>query len=420
GTTGTPKLAIHSHSNETIDTWLAGTLRSVNPGDHVLIGLPLFHANAALGSLGVITRGGGVVLATPDGYRDPDVLRCFLGILRTYSIKWFSAVPTILSRLLKLFEEPVTDLPVDFVAGCAAPVSTELASSFQSRFGIKALEVYGLTEATALCSMCPQHAKSNIGSIGIRLPYVNMRPAKIDSSGHFDRFCEAGEVGTLVVRGPTVFKGYVHEWHNNNVWVEDLEGKRWLNTGDLGKLDESGYFWLVGRAKDLIIRGGHNIDPKIIEEVFYAHPSVSLVAAVPRPDEDLGEVPVVYVTVSPPGAIGEAELLRFAADNSPERSAMPKAVIIIEEMPVTAVGKIFKPELVDREIVQVAKSILAATTTASNQKVSIDCVRSPKGTRVIHVRGDFDIEQQRVIEKDLAFLQTELDIKVWNRPHKVL
>ena len=349
-------------------------------------------------------------MATPEGYRNSDVFRCFLDILRTYRIKWFSAVPTILSRLLKQFEDPVTDLSVEFVAVGAAPVSVELASSFQSRFGIKALEVYGLTEATALCSMCPQYANSSIGSIGIRLPYVNMRPVKLDHSGCFQRFCKPDEVGTLAVRGPTVFKGYLHDANNVDVWIEDSEGRRWLNTGDLGKVDEKGYFWLVGRAKELIIRGGHNIDPKIIEEVFYAHPKVSLVAAVPRPDEDLGEVPVVYVTLNSPAAVSEAELLRFAAENIPERGAIPKVVNIIERMPVTAVGKIFKPELVDREFTYIAKEKLALTV-ASDRLVSIDCIRSPNGRRVIHIKGFLTAEQQRLVEMNLAFLQAELNVE---------
>src|SRR5262249_54447599 len=132
-------------------------------------------------------------------------------------------------------------------------------------------------------------------------------------------------------------------------------------TGDLGRRDADGRFWLTGRKKQLIIRGGHNIDPASIEEPLHRHPDVALAAAVGRPDSHAGEVPVAYVELRPGASIGEAELLSYAARCVGERSAVPKAVRIVPQIPVTAVGKIFKPELVVREIRDVVRCEAEAT-----------------------------------------------------------
>ena len=129
-----------------------------------------------------------------------------------------------------------------------------------------------------------------------------------------------------------------------------IDGERWLNTGDLGRQDANGYFWLAGRKKELIIRGGHNIDPKIIEDALQKHPAVGLVAAVGSPDSYAGELPVAYVQLKPGLVVTEAELLEHAARTIPEKAAVPKRVKISSSLPTTAVGKLFKPALVEREI----------------------------------------------------------------------
>ena len=142
-----------------------------------------------------------------------------------------------------------------------------------------------------------------------------------------------------------MFAGYVHAEDDATAWVDG-----WLNTGDLAEIDADGYLWLKGRSKDIIIRGGHNIDPAIIEGAIAEHPAVDLVAAVGRPDAYAGELPVAYVTLRPGAKVTEEELLRHARERVPERAAVPVQISILEQMPVTAVGKIFKPPL--REIAQ--------------------------------------------------------------------
>jgi fatty-acyl-CoA synthase len=137
---------------------------------------------------------------------------------------------------------------------------------------------------------------------------------------------------------------------NKGVWIDAGDGGGpWLNTGDLGRQDADGYFWITGRSKELIIRGGHNIDPRLIEDALHLHPSVALAAAVGRPDAHSGELPVVYVQLKPGASATSEELMTFAAENVGERAAVPKAVHILETMPLTAVGKIFKPQLIWRE-----------------------------------------------------------------------
>jgi fatty-acyl-CoA synthase len=153
----------------------------------------------------------------------------------------------------------------------------------------------------------------------------------------------------LVVRGPNVFAGYKVAEHNRELWIDAGEGERWLNTGDLGRQDADGYFYLTGRKKELIIRGGHNIDPAAIEQPLHEHPAVLMAAAVGRPDAHAGEVPVAYVQLKPGADAAEEELMTFARDHIGERAAVPKAIRIVPAMPLTGVGKIFKPTLKLRE-----------------------------------------------------------------------
>ena len=132
------------------------------------------------------------------------------------------------------------------------------------------------------------------------------------------------EVGTILIRGPNVFWGYLDTRHNSDIWV-DIGGETWLNTGDLGRQDERGYFWLSGRRKELIIRGGHNIDPKMIEDALLKHPAVAMAAAIGSPDAYAGEVPVAYVQLKSGAAVTGLELVEFAAAHIPERAAVPEA-----------------------------------------------------------------------------------------------
>jgi fatty-acyl-CoA synthase/long-chain acyl-CoA synthetase len=229
------------------------------------------------------------------------------------------------------------------------------------------------------------------------MPWQDMRAMILDEQGEWLRDAEVDEVGAICISGPNVFPGYLSAVHNQGVWFDTAQtnsqcgktSQRWFNTGDLGRQDADGYFWLAGRKKELIIRGGHNIDPKSIEEVLAGHPAVAMCAAVGRPDANAGEVPVVYVQLRAGAAAGEQTLLDYAAKHITERAAVPKAVCIIEALPLTAVGKIFKPALALREVELVVRQEAAANAV---ELVELRVAQDPKRGIVARYRlaGDAD------------------------------
>ena len=341
GTTGTPKLARHTHANEVFDAWAITQMADSRPEDVVLCGLPLFHVNAVhVTGLTPLSVGSSIVLLGPAGYRDPGVIKHFWKIAEHYHATSFSGVPTLYTNLLRV---PIdADIHSLKMAICgAAPMPVEVFTTFEQRTGVSILEGYGLTEATCVSSTNPRYGDRRVGSIGLRCPYQSMKAVVLDQHGRYLRDCQPDETGTLVVKGPNVFAGYVQEEQNVGLWVTD----GWLNTGDLSRQDEDGYFWLSGRAKDLIIRGGHNLDPAVIEEALYTHPAVALAAAVGKPDAYAGELPVAYVMLKAGATVTEQALLDYAQQTVKERAAIPKTITILDQMPVTAVGKIFKPPL---------------------------------------------------------------------------
>jgi fatty-acyl-CoA synthase len=190
----------------------------------------------------------------------------------------------------------------------AASMPAKLIEAFEAKTGLKILEGYGLSEATCVSSLNPPGGLRRAGSIGLRLPYQDMRVIILDEAGRFQRVADVEEVGTIAIKGPNVFAGYLDPQQSKDLWI-DIGGSRWLNTGDLGRQDSQGYFWLAGRRKELIIRGGHNIDPKLIEDALSKHPAVALAAAVGSPDPYAGEVPVVYVQPKPGAAVSDQELM---------------------------------------------------------------------------------------------------------------
>ena len=351
GTTGAPKIAVRKHGNEVFDSWAAlQSLGSEGARRVILCGLPLFHVNGQLVTgLQPWMRGDHVVLATPEGYRAKALIARFWEVVARFRISTFSGVPTLYSALL---ETPIGSNDVSslkFAICGAAPMPLALIRAFEARTGVKIIEGYGLTEGACASTLNPFEGERLPGSIGLRLPYQRMAPVILDANGRFERMAEVDEIGVIAINGPNVFSGYLDPRHNTGVWI-DIDGERWLNTGDLGRQDANGYFWLAGRRKELIIRGGHNIDPKIIEDALQKHPAVAMVAAIGSPDAYAGELPVAYVQLKPGQAATEAELLEHAAQAIPEKAAIPKRVKISSSLPTTAVGKLFKPALIEREI----------------------------------------------------------------------
>ena len=363
GTTGTPKIAVRMHRTEVAN---AMELRAAvgdelaSPGTTAFCGLPLFHVNAQIGT-GLLAwlTGGHVVLGTPQGYRAPGLIQSFWKMAEHYKLTWFSGVPTVYSALLQVPQGGSDISSLRYAVCGAAPMPKELITRFQEETGVKILEGYGLTEGGCVSSINPVAGECKVGSIGLRLPWQGMRVVLISKTGGYERDAALAEAGTIVIKGPNLFKGYLNPIHNEGLWLQipDAQGnnERWLNTGDLGYVDEQGYFWLTGRAKELIIRGGHNIDPKMIEEAVHTHPAVAMAAAVGRPDAHAGEVPVLYVQLRPGATVSEDELMAYARQTVVEKAAVPKRIHVVSSLPTTAVGKIFKPALTMAEMESVLK-----------------------------------------------------------------
>jgi fatty-acyl-CoA synthase len=342
GTTGKPKPAAHTHANEVADAWMIAANSLLDEDSVLFAALPLFHVNALVVTLlAPLLRGQQAVWAGPLGYRDPTFYANYWKIVQQYGIVAMSAVPTVYAVLTQCpVDADITSLRFALVGASALPAVVR--KDFESHTGVPLVEGYGLTEATCASARCfPDHPRP--GSVGQRLPYQFVKTVRIDDDGQWHDL-PLGEVGNLAIGGPTVFPGYATT-RSEDTYLLDGLGKLndgWLDTGDLARIDAEGFVYLTGRAKDLIIRGGHNINPAMIEEALLAHPDVTGAAAVGRPDVRAGEVPVAYVVVVPGATVTGDELLAWAAKSVDERTAAPKSVTIIDVLPITAVGKPYK------------------------------------------------------------------------------
>jgi fatty-acyl-CoA synthase len=353
GTTGAPKIAMRSHANEVANAWSVGQFLGdgISAGKTLFCGLPLFHVNGVLVTgLLPFSRGAHVIIGTPAGYRGEGVIQRFWELVEHHRINFFSGVPTVYAALMQQPTQGHDLSSLEYGLCGAAPMPVELMRAFQASTGLTILEGYGLTEGTCVSTCNPPLGERRTGSIGLRLPLQAMKAVVLDDVGAYLRDCAVAEAGVLAISGPNVFAGYRNPDQDKGLWLDFNDRRRWLNTGDLGRQDAEGYFYLTGRKKELIIRGGHNIDPASIEEPLHRHPDVQIAAAVGRPDIHAGELPVAYVQLKPGACVTENELLSFAREQITERAAMPKAIRLVAAMPLTGVGKIFKPELRQREI----------------------------------------------------------------------
>ena len=360
GTTGAPKVAAHTHANQLACGQGIAVCSGLAAGEAMLGGLPLFHVNALIVTgIAPMFSGARVVWPGPAGYRDKGLYTRFWKIVEHYQIAAMSAVPTVYGTLAQVpVDADISTLRLP-IAG-AAPLPASVREAFAAHTGRRLLEGYGLTEATC-ASTWTRPGEERPGSVGRVLPGQQVKAVRIGDGSWAD--CAPGEIGVLVIGGPAVFAGYVTD--------PDLGGPRvsrdgivhdgWLDTGDLGMVDAGGFVSLTGRAKDLIIRGGHNIDPRVIEDALLAHPAVRAAVAVGRPDRHAGEVPVAYVVPADPGRFDEAGLLAWAADAIDEPAARPKRIYPMTEIPVTEVGKPFKPALIaDAAVRAITEALTAA------------------------------------------------------------
>jgi len=386
GTTGAPKLARHSHGAQVFTAWASVQLQGLTPADITFNGYPLFHVAGVLpGALTAFAAGAETIIPTTALYRNKDVIANYWRLVEKYRPTVLSAVPTVLAALANV---PLAGADVSSIRYCrtgAAILPPELAARFKRLFGLHVHESLGMTEMAGISTITPPGVQGPAGCVGFRLPYSQLRIVALDAQGNAsDREVPRGEQGMVLFKSPNLFSGFVDPAENAKAFTAD----GWLASGDLGWLDEQGRLNLSGRSKDLIIRSGHNIDPKTIEDALGAHPAVQMCAAVGAPDAYAGELPVAFVTLVPGATASEEELLAFVADRVDEAPAKPKSITILTSLPMTNVGKIYKPELRQMAARQVATAMAAQIASGLGLPASA------------HPRVQADGEQALVVNVD--------------------
>lgn len=346
GTTGAPKLVRLTNRGQLLNAWLFGSL-SVSSSDEVVgHAMPNFHVGGLIAiSLRSMIFGQTLLTLTPQGFRDPGVINNFWKIARRYGMTNVIMAPTTVASLLSQAEGSSEGHSFkSFICG-GSTIPVELLSEFYEKTGIYLKETWGMTEFQGPCSgHLTGPSKPVAGSVGIAYPYHEVRAVKLDD-GKYVEDVPAGQRGVLVVTGPTLSPGYLDERLSADLFVKGMpDGRIWASTGDLGTVDGDGYIWVYGREKDVIIRGGSNIDPKVIEEALQLHPAILISAAIGKPDASKGELPMAYVQLKEGAVAAPNEIVSFCRQHM-ERAAVPVEVVIIPLMPLTAVGKIAKPAL---------------------------------------------------------------------------
>ncbi|MGX1307610.1 fatty-acyl-CoA synthase [Amorphus suaedae] len=402
GTTGSPKLVRHTHGNEVHTSWFGGLFYGIGPDDVVVNGFPLFHVAGAFVLGGsAFAAGANTIIPSRLGMRSKVFVDEFWQVAERHHVTLLSGGPTFVSTLL---ERAGTDAPsaagrIKALVGGGAPMPNELARNFEAAFSIPLRSIYGMTEAAGLISIVPRLAERVPGASGWRLPFGEIAVFGLLPSGapDLDRPLPPGETGGIAIRGPNLSPGYTDPALDAGTFERD----GWVVTGDLGHIADDGQIFVTGRAKDVIIRGGHNIDPAGIEEALMRHPDVQLCAAVGQPDAHAGELPVAFVQPKPGTAPSGDDILAATAALIPERAAIPKRIHLLDALPLTTTGKIFKPAL----------RLLAAERAFADQLneiapdgiLGVECVETGAG-RTARIRLSADHADQPTREAVLAHM----------------
>ncbi|WP_394177597.1 acyl-CoA synthetase [Yoonia maritima] len=391
GTTGMPKVVQHRYSGIVYNAWLGARLLFTEE-DVQICPLPLFHVFATIVSLGAsLGSGAEVVFPTPQGYRGEGVFDNFWKLIEKHKVTFMITVPTAMSALMqRKVDADISSLRLAFCG--SAPLPLELYKRFEAAAGVTICEGYGLTEATCLVAINPPEGEKRVGSIGIPFPYTDIKIMSVATGEQVG----VDEIGEICVCNPGVSDGQTYTEADKNeglFYPGDKSETQYLRTGDLGRIDPDGYLWITGRAKDLIIRGGHNIDPAEIEEALAGHEAVAFAGAIGQPDAHAGEIPCAYVELVDGAAISSDELIAFANEHIHERAAFPKYLEILDELPKTAVGKIFKPDLRKRAITRIYNEALA-DVAAEVREVTEDKKRG----LVARIAKTGDVDDQDIIK----------------------
>ena len=412
GTTAAPKLVRMTHQGQLLMAWLIGAHAGAASHDVIGHAMPNFHVGGAnLLTLRAVLYGQTFVTLTTGGFRNADIVRNFWDIVRKYRITSLIATPATAAALLAQTDANSRDHGVQIFNCGGSTIPVDVLRGFQSRFGVWLREIWGMSEFHGMVSIHPDvSAEPVVGSVGQAAPWHRIKVVELDAENRFLRECSPGERGALIASGVALAPGYVDERFNAAFFVTGMPGsERWANTGDLGTMDDFGNVWIFGRAKDVIIRGGHNIDPKLIEDVLIRHAAVQIAAAVGQPDAAKGEMPIAYVQLKTGATSSAEELLALCRDQVQERAAVPVRIHIVELLPLTAVGKINKPALRADAMLRVATE---QASTVVGARGSVDVAIDESGVRprvklsVRSTPSEFDTLRQQL---ELVFGRYEFE-----------
>ncbi|WP_449539363.1 fatty acid--CoA ligase family protein [Ferdinandcohnia sp. Marseille-Q9671] len=332
GTTGKPKGAMLTHKNIYSNARDVADYLKIGEQDKVITTLPMFHVFCLTVALNAPLMNGGTLLIVPK-FSPKDIFH----IARTYEATVFAGVPTMYNFLLQYPEgkpEELSTLRLCISGGAAMPVA--LLKGFEQKFNVLVSEGYGLSEASPVTCFNPLDRPRKPGSIGTSI--VNVENKVVDENGEE---VPVGQVGELIVRGPNVMKGYYKLPEESAATLRN----EWLYTGDLARMDEEGYFYIVDRKKDMVIVGGYNVYPREVEEVLYNHPDVVEAAVVGVPDPNQGEAVHCYVVVKNNNLTKE-DLLAYCREHL-AKYKLPSKIEFLEELPKNTTGKILRRALKD-------------------------------------------------------------------------
>ncbi|MBN2123613.1 MAG: long-chain fatty acid--CoA ligase [Deltaproteobacteria bacterium] len=328
GTTGQPKGAMLTHENLYTNALVTAEAYGYVEEDFVVFGMPLFHSSGQTNVMNAGFSQGAAIYIMPRFSAEEAI-----DVVSEHHASVFVGVPTMYHQIInnpKSGEFAVESLRVLIVG--AAPMPKVLYETVSERFGVPITEGYGLSEAGPVVAHNPIHGRKKIGSVGLSLPGISIRI--VDEE---DRDLPTCEVGELLVRGPNVMLGYL----NRPKATAEALREGWLHTGDLAKVDEDGYLFIVDRKKDMVLTGGFNIYPREIEEILHQHPSVSEAAVIGLPDEEKGEIAVAFLILREGQGADEGEIIEFCRKRMAVYKA-PRKVKFVKKLPRNSAGKVLK------------------------------------------------------------------------------
>jgi len=334
GTTGSPKGAMLTHENIYSNARDVAHYLGYKADDRIIATLPVFHVFALTVVANAPLLSGATVLLAPR-FSPTEIF----ALAREQKATVFAGVPTMYNFLYQLPEgnpEDFSTIRLAISGGASLPVA--LLHNFEKKFNVRVSEGYGLSEASPVTCFNPLDRDRKAGSIGTSI--CNVENNVVDVNG---QEVPVGEVGELIVRGPNVMKGYYKLPEETEMAIRD----GWLYTGDLAKVDDEGYFYIVDRKKDMIIVGGYNVYPREVEEVLFAHNNIVEAAVIGYPDPNLGEAVHAFVVLKEVAATSTEDLLAYCTKHM-VKYKVPKVIEIMDELPKNTTGKILRRSLKEK------------------------------------------------------------------------